>query len=179
VEVTGDRVSIVTDMAVRAQNIDEAKVEEAVSVTQPAFATSFLTKKWLPSMPVWLAHWYNFASSAAATPDPHGILGPPSFFRLEERQADRLTAAGSNLFLSSSESMVTHPFPTGSAAVPIFFEPLKSWELRLSLRKPEEQKHGDKHRTSCRFQATEPLIESGVWDAHSARLFRRKDLHGS
>jgi F-type H+-transporting ATPase subunit epsilon len=29
VEVTGDRVSIVTDMAVRAENIDEAKVEEA------------------------------------------------------------------------------------------------------------------------------------------------------
>jgi len=29
VEVTGDRVSIVTDMAVRAENIDEAKVKEA------------------------------------------------------------------------------------------------------------------------------------------------------
>jgi F-type H+-transporting ATPase subunit epsilon len=29
VEITGDRVSIVTDMAVRAENIDEAKVEEA------------------------------------------------------------------------------------------------------------------------------------------------------
>jgi F-type H+-transporting ATPase subunit epsilon len=29
VEVTGDRVAIVTDMAVRAENIDEAKVEEA------------------------------------------------------------------------------------------------------------------------------------------------------
>jgi len=29
VEITGDRVAIVTDMAVRAENIDEAKVEEA------------------------------------------------------------------------------------------------------------------------------------------------------
>ena len=29
VEVTGDRVAIVTDMAIRAENIDEAKVEEA------------------------------------------------------------------------------------------------------------------------------------------------------
>jgi F-type H+-transporting ATPase subunit epsilon len=29
VEVTGDRVSIVTDMAVASENIDEAKVEEA------------------------------------------------------------------------------------------------------------------------------------------------------
>jgi F-type H+-transporting ATPase subunit epsilon len=29
VEVTGDRVSILTDMAVRAENIDEAKAEEA------------------------------------------------------------------------------------------------------------------------------------------------------
>jgi F-type H+-transporting ATPase subunit epsilon len=28
VEVTGDRVAIVTDMAVKAENIDEAKVEE-------------------------------------------------------------------------------------------------------------------------------------------------------
>jgi F-type H+-transporting ATPase subunit epsilon len=29
IEVTGDRVAIVTDMAVAAENIDEAKVEEA------------------------------------------------------------------------------------------------------------------------------------------------------
>ena len=29
VEVTGDRVSILTDMAIRAENIDEAKAEEA------------------------------------------------------------------------------------------------------------------------------------------------------
>jgi F-type H+-transporting ATPase subunit epsilon len=29
IEVTGDRVSIVTDMAVAAENIDEAKAEEA------------------------------------------------------------------------------------------------------------------------------------------------------
>ena len=29
VEITGDRVAIVTDMALRAENIDEAKVEEA------------------------------------------------------------------------------------------------------------------------------------------------------
>jgi F-type H+-transporting ATPase subunit epsilon len=29
VEITGDRVAIVTDMAVRAESIDEAKVEEA------------------------------------------------------------------------------------------------------------------------------------------------------
>ena len=29
VEITGDRVSIVTDMAIRAEHIDEAKVEEA------------------------------------------------------------------------------------------------------------------------------------------------------
>jgi F-type H+-transporting ATPase subunit epsilon len=29
VEITGERVAIVTDMAVRAENIDEAKVEEA------------------------------------------------------------------------------------------------------------------------------------------------------
>ena len=29
VEVTGDRVSIITDMAIRAENIDEAKAEEA------------------------------------------------------------------------------------------------------------------------------------------------------
>jgi len=29
VEVTGDRVAVVTDMAIRAENIDEAKVEEA------------------------------------------------------------------------------------------------------------------------------------------------------
>jgi F-type H+-transporting ATPase subunit epsilon len=29
VEITGDRVAVVTDMAVRAENIDEAKVEEA------------------------------------------------------------------------------------------------------------------------------------------------------
>ena len=29
VEETGDRVSIVTNMAVRAENVDEAKVEEA------------------------------------------------------------------------------------------------------------------------------------------------------
>jgi F-type H+-transporting ATPase subunit epsilon len=29
VEITGDRVAIVTDMAVKAENIDEAKVEEA------------------------------------------------------------------------------------------------------------------------------------------------------
>jgi F-type H+-transporting ATPase subunit epsilon len=29
VEVTGDRVSVLTDMAIRAENIDEAKAEEA------------------------------------------------------------------------------------------------------------------------------------------------------
>ena len=29
VEVTGDRVAILTDMAIRAENIDEAKAEEA------------------------------------------------------------------------------------------------------------------------------------------------------
>ncbi len=29
VEVTGDRVAILTDMAIAAENIDEAKVEEA------------------------------------------------------------------------------------------------------------------------------------------------------
>lgn len=29
VEVTGDRVSIITDMAIRAENIDESKAEEA------------------------------------------------------------------------------------------------------------------------------------------------------
>lgn len=29
VEVTGDRVSIITDMAIKAENIDEAKAEEA------------------------------------------------------------------------------------------------------------------------------------------------------
>jgi F-type H+-transporting ATPase subunit epsilon len=29
VEITGDRVAIVTDMAIRAENIDEAKIEEA------------------------------------------------------------------------------------------------------------------------------------------------------
>ncbi len=29
VEITGDRVSIITDMAIRAENIDEAKAEEA------------------------------------------------------------------------------------------------------------------------------------------------------
>jgi F-type H+-transporting ATPase subunit epsilon len=29
VEITGDRVAIVTDMAIRAENIDEAKAEEA------------------------------------------------------------------------------------------------------------------------------------------------------
>src|SRR5436190_12281457 len=28
-EITGDRVAIMTDMAIRAENIDEAKVEEA------------------------------------------------------------------------------------------------------------------------------------------------------
>ena len=29
VEITGDRVAILTDMAIRAENIDEAKAEEA------------------------------------------------------------------------------------------------------------------------------------------------------
>jgi F-type H+-transporting ATPase subunit epsilon len=30
VEITGDRVSVLTDMAIQAENIDEAKVQEAV-----------------------------------------------------------------------------------------------------------------------------------------------------
>ena len=29
VEITGDRVAVLTDMAIRAENIDEAKAEEA------------------------------------------------------------------------------------------------------------------------------------------------------
>ena len=43
--------------------------KKPVSVPQPDFATSFMTKKWLPSMPVWLADWYNGVSSAATILD--------------------------------------------------------------------------------------------------------------
>jgi hypothetical protein len=51
VEVTGDRVAIVTDMAKRAENIDEAKWKKSANVPWPAFGRSFPQKKALPSMP--------------------------------------------------------------------------------------------------------------------------------
>jgi len=38
VEVTGERVSILTDMAVKADNIDEAKAEEALRAAQARMA---------------------------------------------------------------------------------------------------------------------------------------------
>ena len=45
VEITGDQIAIVTDMAVAADNIDEAKAEEAGSAPQRGCATRSPTKK--------------------------------------------------------------------------------------------------------------------------------------
>jgi len=51
VEITSDRVAIVTDMAVPVENIDEAKAEEARQRAAPDFVKSFQPKKLHRSTP--------------------------------------------------------------------------------------------------------------------------------
>src|SRR5262245_20892918 len=74
------------------------KSKKPASVPQPVFARSFLPQKSLPSMPVWLVHWRNCASSDAATLDPQRL------FRLvvssEWKNDRRINEADSNIFLS-------------------------------------------------------------------------------
>ena len=48
VEITNERLSIVTNMAVAVDKIDEAAAEEARSAPPPAFAKNFLPKKLRP-----------------------------------------------------------------------------------------------------------------------------------
>jgi len=59
VVVTGTHVSVLTDMAIAAEKIDEAKVEEARQRAAAACLTKFPTKKSPRSMPLWFARWCN------------------------------------------------------------------------------------------------------------------------
>ncbi len=59
VEITGDRVAILTDMAVPAENIDEAKAEEARQRAAARLKTSSPTKRSPRSTRHWPARWRN------------------------------------------------------------------------------------------------------------------------
>ncbi len=52
VEITGDRVAILTDMAIAPKGSTKQRSKKRVDVPKPDCAKRFLPKKWLPSMPV-------------------------------------------------------------------------------------------------------------------------------
>ena len=59
VEITANRVAIVTDMAIPADHIDEAKVEEARQRAAARLKTSCPTKRSPRSTRHWRARWRN------------------------------------------------------------------------------------------------------------------------
>jgi F-type H+-transporting ATPase subunit epsilon len=56
VEITGDSVSILTDMAIKAQDIDEAKAEEARKRAEERLASHQLSDEEVASVTAALAH---------------------------------------------------------------------------------------------------------------------------
>ena len=76
VEVTGQRVSIVTDTAIAADKINQALVEEGASVPLHVFAKSCLPKKPLPCTPHWPAHSLSCVLSNAIASSEHPGFEP-------------------------------------------------------------------------------------------------------
>jgi F-type H+-transporting ATPase subunit epsilon len=56
VEITGDSVSILTDMAIKAQDIDEAKAEEARKRAEERLAGNQMSDEEVASVTAALAH---------------------------------------------------------------------------------------------------------------------------
>ena len=69
------RVAILTDLAVPADRIDEAKAEEARQRAEARLGKNSRTRKSLPSTPRWLAPWPNCASSAGSTSEAGRDVG--------------------------------------------------------------------------------------------------------
>jgi F-type H+-transporting ATPase subunit epsilon len=76
VEVTGDRVAIVTDMAVAVENIDEAKAEEARQRAAARLREKVSSEE-VASVNAALARSLNCASSDAIASDLKRKLGKP------------------------------------------------------------------------------------------------------
>ena len=64
VQITGDRVAIMTDMAIKAENIDEAKAEEARRRAEARLSENSTMKKPRTSPPRSRIRWRNLKLSA-------------------------------------------------------------------------------------------------------------------
>jgi F-type H+-transporting ATPase subunit epsilon len=70
IEITAHRVAILTDLAIQADRIDEAKAEKRGSAPKPVSAKSCPPKKSRPSTRRSRARWPSCASSDAVESDP-------------------------------------------------------------------------------------------------------------
>ena len=111
IEVTATRVAILTDLAVQADKIDEAKAEEARQRAEARLQRKTLRRRSRhPSMPRWLAPWPSCASSAgSANEAPKQISTHPA------RPARRaLRAATADKDLSQESPVVKSGTPSSN-----------------------------------------------------------------
>ena len=98
VEITGDSVSIVTDMAVPADSIDEAKAEEARQHAEARLRDKISAQEMLSFTPPWHDRWRNSMSGGVTAKSEPFTAYPPVIPSHISSDANALASRATLLF---------------------------------------------------------------------------------